>query len=244
MFQRKISEKRENLSEIRRFGKEENYVMEPSDSHEVRVVQWVKLLPEQVDQMFQGVIRNINYREIAIYCIENYIKSSDYLPIFRGLLIEKIDRKVLTFSHGTEIQTNSQMLYEKLEKYMDDNWKEILENMQTEVNTVRFAAKSVEQEEEGEALFTIIYHTEALQVFCEADPQIMGTIENLRHHYHGTPQAQKIDGVSVLHQHVTGGTALAFYKNGIDTIEIMAFGIKKDSTIKGSGGYYWDTKPK
>lgn len=135
------------------------------------------------------------------------------------------------------------MLYEKLEDYMEANWEKIEVIIQKAVNDIRFAPVSVEQEE-GESILAVTYHTDELKEFCETDDSIIGTINNLRHHYHGTPQAMKIDGESVLHQHVTGRTALAFRKSGEDTIEIMAYGIKSDSTIKGSGGYTWDMKPK
>lgn len=87
------------------------------------------------------------------------------------------------------------------------------------------------------------YNTQQLRRFCEASPEILGTIENLRHHFHGTPKNYQIDGCKVLHQHVTGGTALAFCRIGDETLKIMAYGIKSDSAMKGTGGYDWYTKP-
>lgn len=246
MFQEKtVKKEKAGLSEIRHSPKNEYYRTASSVSQNVRVVQCAKLSAEQADRMFQErIIKKINYPEIARTMIEQKIHSSIYRDFFYGAIAEKIEEiEFDIFSHGEEIEVNRQMLYEKLEDYMEANWEKIEVIIQKAVNDIRFAPVSVEQEE-GESILAVTYHTDELKEFCETDDSIIGTINNLRHHYHGTPQAMKIDGESVLHQHVTGRTALAFRKSGEDTIEIMAYGIKSDSTIKGSGGYTWDMKPK
>lgn len=246
MFQEKtVKKEKAGLSEIRHYPKNEYYRMESSVSQDVRVVQCVKLSAEQADRMFQEkIVEKINYSKIARTIIEKKISPSIYRDFFYGVIAEKIEEiEFDTLNYGEEIAANIQMLYEILEDYMEGNWKKIEVIIQKAVNDIRFAPVSVEQEE-GESILAVTYHTDELKEFCETDDSIRGTINNLRHHYHGTPQAMKIDGESVLHQHVTGRTALAFRKSGEDTIEIMAYGIKSDSTIKGSGGYTWDMKPK
>lgn len=248
MFQeRTITKEEAEVSEIRQNRKEEHDMLTPSNSKDVRVVQRIVLSPRQLQLMFQErVIKSINYREIARKIKEEYIPESAHISFFRNLLMEEIEKiDIKSFSHGKEIKENYKMLSDMLCQYVDANCQQIIRNIQTALNNIRDDLTDMESEEkESSTTYTIIYHTDELKEFCETDDSIRGTINNLRHHYHGTPQAMKIDGESVLHQHVTGRTALAFRKSGEDTIEIMAYGIKSDSTIKGSGGYTWDMKPK
>lgn len=252
MFQeRTITKEEAEVSEIRQNRKEEHDILIPSNSKGVRVVQRIVLSPRQLQLMFQErVIKSINYREIARKIKEEYIPESAHISFFRNLLMEEIEKiDIESFSHGKEIKENYKMLSDMLYQYVDANWQQIIRNIQTVLNNISDDLTDIDLEEEEAveesiSTYTIIYHTGELEAFCEEDSQIMGTIANLRNHYHGTPQALKIDGESVLHQHVTDRTAIAFRKYDEDTIEIMAYGIKSDSTIKGSGGYTWDMKPK
>lgn len=247
MFQERTMKKEESESnEIRGNRKEEHCMVIPLNLKDVRVVQRIVLSPRQLHQMFQEkVIKSINYQEIARNIKEEYIPESAYIHVFYSLLVEEIGKINLeSFSHGNEKEQNYHMLLEKLNEYIDENSQQIIRNIQTALNKIRYDRTDMEPEEkEGLLIYTIIYHTDTLKEYCEADSNIMGTINNLSNHYHGTPQKMKIDGRSVLHQHVTGGTALAFCKNGNNTIEIMAYGIKSDSAPKGSGGYDWETEP-
>lgn len=248
MFQeRTITKEEAEVSEIRQNRKEEHDMLIPSNSKDVRVVQRIVLSPRQLQLMFQErVIKSINYHEIARKIKEEYIPESAHISFFRNLLMEEIEKiDIESFSHGKEIKENYKMLSDMLYQYIDANCQQIIRNIQTALNNIRDDLTDMESEEkESSTTYTIIYHTDELKAYCEADSDIMGTIDNLRNHYHGTSQRMKIDGKSVLHQHVTGGTALAFCKNGEDTIEIMAHGIKNDSAIKGTGGYDWETRPK
>lgn len=246
MFQERTIKKEESeLNEIRKNRKEEHCMVIPLNLKDVRVVQRIVLSPRQLHQMFQErVIKSINYQEIARNIKEEYIPESAYIHVFYSLLVEEIRKINLeSFSHGNEKEKNYHMLVEKLNEYIDENSQQIIRNIQIELNDIRDGCTDIEVEQKEESIYTIIYHTDTLKEYCEADSNIMGTINNLSNHYHGTPQRMKIDGRSVLHQHVTGSTALAFCKNGNNTIEIMAYGIKSDSAPKGSGGYDWETEP-
>lgn len=250
MFQKKIIKKEETgFSNIRQMKKEEHGMVIPSNLNDVRVVQCIILSEEQLQKIFEErVIKKINYHEIARRLFLDIQMSPDkYMKVFYDFLTEEINTIDWdSFSHGNEKEMNCQSLLKKLDEYIEKNWMQIQSNIQREIDIIRYERTDVEMEEGEESFdgYNIIYYTEKLREFCEADSDIMGTIDNLRSHYHGTPQEMKIDGNSVLHQHVTGRTALAFFKRDETTIVIMAYGIKSDSALKGSGGYQWDTKPK
>lgn len=250
MFQKKTIKREETgFSNIRQIKKEEHGMVIPSNSNDVRVVQCIILSEEQIQKILEErVIKNINYHEIASrFFLAKQVSPKVYMPLFYASLTEEIYTiNFDSFSHGNEISMNLGRLLDKLNEYFKENEPQIQSNIQREFDIIRDERTDVKMEEREESFegYNIIYYTEKLREFCEADSDIMGTIDNLRSHYHGTPQEMKIDGKSVLHQHVTGRTALAFFKRDETTIVIMAYGIKSDSAPNGSGGYRWDTKPK
>lgn len=102
--------------------------------------------------------------------------------------------------------------------------------------------ESTEEAKEKEPAIDVEYKTQKLERFSQADNGILNKIKSIRKGS-GTSQTQLIDGERVLHSHVRNDDAIAFRWDG-DKLIIMAYGVKKDTAPKGSGGYKWDTKPK
>ncbi|MCM1495555.1 MAG: hypothetical protein NC089_07115 [Bacteroides sp.] len=248
MFQKEVLKKEDAaFKKEERIENEHLGIRMSLDSNDVRVVQCIKLSPRQIQAMVrERIVKRINYSELAMKILQECIPEADYISFLYYYLKDELDKiNMASFSSAEEIEENYNMLLERLNHYIDENWPQLLRKIQTELNAIRYADRDVEVEETEELIvYHIIYHTEELRAFCEADSEIMGTIHNLSNNYHRTPQRERIDGRLVLHQHVTNRTAIAFCKNGNDTIEIMAYGEKSDSAQKGSGGYKWDEKPK
>lgn len=224
----------------------------PSEPNESQTIQRITLSPDRVRAMFrERVIGSMDYIAIGEYIRDNYISKANYIDIFYQFAREKIESiQFHSFSHGDEIDTNVQSIYKALDEYLNvpANVNYITNQIEDAVNKLHYGVGLNDNEEdtadEQTFVMDVDYHSAELQAFCESDENIMGTIGNLTRHYHGTPQSYKIDGFKVLHQHVTGDTALAFRRSGQTTLKIMAYGVKRDKALKGTGGYDWETRPK
>jgi hypothetical protein len=91
----------------------------------------------------------------------------------------------------------------------------------------------------------IEYENDNLEEFVKSSPDIKRVIEdNIYGGARGTPQRQQIGGFWVCHHHIGNGNSIAFRWTKEGILHISAYGTKKDSAKKGTGGYKWDVAPK